>query len=591
MNLLSNFDFKKGINFLLRNIILTFPFFITSISLLKLWLDLSLSIKVLSFQSYDDALYVSFAQSILRGEWLGNYNELTLTKNPLYPLWLAFNHIIGLPLLFTQSLLYAISGILLIYQLRKIGMNYVCLISTYVLYLFNPFVETRVMREGIYSSLTVLIFTCLIGLFRHLLSSKSMILRWSLLLGIFLSMFWLTREEGAWMLPTIILFLCCSAILLYNKFTLSKEFFWRLSFIMFPFIILFLSFNLMSLINYYHYSEYRINEQNSKPFVSAYGSLLRIKTSHWIRGFLVPRDVREQIYKVSPAFRELKPYIDGNEGSKDQRDEWMRISCSFYPNTTPDYGGAWFMWTFRKAVADAGYYSSASAADSYYERLAKEVNSACENHLVDCLSRWETIIPPYRQEYTNLLLTSFAAGFNEVLTIPVRDYVTSLAVSTGNEDGLRSFHALTNNRVLPTLEMVKKGDFKDYFIFDTLDLIKLRILHGISILYQNIFSYVVYISMVAYLISLLFTLGTREMSFLFGLSSLIAVSIAFRLLILSYVDITLFPAFANWPAYITPFYPLFFLFIGIVLADTIAKLGTVKKRLIINGITIHDNRS
>ena len=37
------------------------------------------------------------------------------------------------------------------------------LISLYAIYIFNPEIEVRVMREGIYPALTILVFVSLIG--------------------------------------------------------------------------------------------------------------------------------------------------------------------------------------------------------------------------------------------------------------------------------------------------------------------------------------------------------------------------------------------------------------------------------------------
>jgi len=82
---------------------------------------------------------------------------------------------------------------------------------------------------------------------------------------------------------------------------------------------------------------------------------------------------------------------------------------------------------------------------------------------------------------------------------------------------------------------------------------------------------------VANVISLLFTLRTREMFFLFTLSTAILLAIASWLFILSYIDLTLFSAYSNWPAYITPFYPLFLTLFGTIPEDCFEEVSKRKK--------------
>ena len=72
--------------------------------IIKLWLVEALDF-VATYTPHDDYLFVRLAKSILNGEWLGPYDQLTLVKGPVYPLFLAVAHHTGLPLLFVQQLL------------------------------------------------------------------------------------------------------------------------------------------------------------------------------------------------------------------------------------------------------------------------------------------------------------------------------------------------------------------------------------------------------------------------------------------------------------------------------------------------------
>jgi hypothetical protein len=54
-------------------------------------------------------LFASLAASLATGNWLGPYNNRTLIKGVGYPLWIASNYLLGVPLLLAQNLLYVAS--------------------------------------------------------------------------------------------------------------------------------------------------------------------------------------------------------------------------------------------------------------------------------------------------------------------------------------------------------------------------------------------------------------------------------------------------------------------------------------------------
>jgi hypothetical protein len=63
--------------------------------LIKLSLVEDQQMFVFSYAGHDDRLFVSLAENILRGEWLGEYNNLTLAKGPFYPVWISMIFLLG----------------------------------------------------------------------------------------------------------------------------------------------------------------------------------------------------------------------------------------------------------------------------------------------------------------------------------------------------------------------------------------------------------------------------------------------------------------------------------------------------------------
>ena len=60
-----------------------------ALTVLKLWLTRGQGVFALGSAGHDDRLFIELAQHLIRGEWLGPYNELTLAKGPFYSLFIA----------------------------------------------------------------------------------------------------------------------------------------------------------------------------------------------------------------------------------------------------------------------------------------------------------------------------------------------------------------------------------------------------------------------------------------------------------------------------------------------------------------------
>ena len=73
----------------------------------KLWLTGGQVIYAIGPAFHDDKLFARLAAHVLNGEWLGPYDQFTLAKGPMFPVFLAGAFWIGLPLILTQQLVYA----------------------------------------------------------------------------------------------------------------------------------------------------------------------------------------------------------------------------------------------------------------------------------------------------------------------------------------------------------------------------------------------------------------------------------------------------------------------------------------------------
>ena len=190
-----------------RKIIAIFLFIV----LIRLWLVDTFQLMATD-TPHDDYLFIKTAGHILNGEWLGPYNHLTLIKGPVYPLFIAFSYLLGMPLLFSEQILYSIACFIAIYSLKPICNNKYIFIFSFIFILFNPFLYNyplpgRVLRESFSISLILIVFSSILGAVGYIKYSSRAFFVWVLIFSFSLSSVWYTREEGIWLLPPIVIFI------------------------------------------------------------------------------------------------------------------------------------------------------------------------------------------------------------------------------------------------------------------------------------------------------------------------------------------------------------------------------------------------
>ena len=184
----------------------------------------------------------------------------------------------------------------------------------------------------------------------------------------FLAAFWLTREESVWILP----FLICSFFylcILINKNTRVKE----LSKAVFiPLVICLLLIGSVDVLNLINYGTFRTMETDSKEFMSACGSIIRVKQKGSMHRQLLEKETRLKAAEFSPSILEIEPYLEEIEHTDRQFAPHGRIA-----------GFASFL-VFREAVAMAGHYHSPHAADLFYKKMSQEIDVACDTKKLEC---------------------------------------------------------------------------------------------------------------------------------------------------------------------------------------------------------------
>ncbi|MDX8412004.1 MAG: hypothetical protein R8K46_09095, partial [Mariprofundaceae bacterium] len=407
------------------------------------------TLQALGTYLYDDMLFINLARELMSGNWLGPYTETTLIKGPFYPMWVAMMSMLGAPLLIAQHVLYIASCMVFIVAIRPILKSPILLLAIYLILLFNPMsftdgAATRVLRDGIYPALTILVMAGASGFLARVDRPLKVLVIWSATLGLAVSGFSLTREEGIWMVPAIVLVMGIAAFQIWGG---GKR--WqRLSLCLLPAVIWLTAVGTVSAINMHYYGAFRIVDIKAPGLLAAYGSLTRIQSEQWRPTIPVPEDVRERAYEVSPAFAELLPFLDEEKGLGWKGRDWRyqgRFSHWNWGDESIDIHGGNFFWALRDAVALAGHYTSVAEAEGFYQRLADEVNAACGDGRLVCGPERATVMPIWYSAYNGPLLSTLLRA--AVYLVSFEDFKPEPFLSRAPQQKLELFAKTTHEHL------------------------------------------------------------------------------------------------------------------------------------------------
>jgi hypothetical protein len=376
-----------------------------ALALLSLWLRSAFPIQALPSAGDDDALFTGMAHTLLTGHWLGPYTDVTLVKGIGYPLFIAASFVAGIPLNLAEQLCAIGGAALAMRVVTRTGRPWVGL-ALFCVVLADPVAWhpdlSRVIREAAYSGETIALLS-LAALVAFPVPSASMARRGAAgtSLGLLCGLYWLTREEGIWLVPAVLLLPAAAALDGWRRGAAAAAPL-RLCRAALPWALTAAAMlgviGTVAQINRRFYGVAVTNELKSLPFRRAYGALSRIRPLRWQRYIVYPPDVRARAEAVSPAARALAPLLDGPVGAG-----WAQIGCT-EAALVPCVGfhAGWFLWVLRDAAQAAGQTRTARDARRFYNRLAQEIDSACATRQLSCLPARATLAPPFRWQYAEL---------------------------------------------------------------------------------------------------------------------------------------------------------------------------------------------
>jgi hypothetical protein len=414
---------------------------------LKFWLVAAQPVVAHANASFDDRLFLALAEQVLKGHWLGPYSQFTLMKGPMYSLFIAGAYLARTPLPIAQHLLYLCSCALVVVALRP------CLNASwqpptlFTLLWWQPmsYVELDVLRQNIYTPLTLLMFAGLIALETRRTARLTARLFWGALLGFSAAFFYLTREEGVWILPGAALLVGANIWNCWSEPGARRRFFGQA---LIGAICAAAAVATICALNFRYYGWFGTVELRAREFLAAYGALQRPIASEEIPYVPVTREIRMKLYDVSPSFGELRPCLEGAVGL-----EWANYSDYLTHRAAEELqiGGGSFVWALRDCVIASSHGESARGALEFYRAIAQEINQACdEGRAGPCRSRRDTMVPRSRSGINERLIGTFPGYAADFFLF--RGFTAYPTESWGSADLLELFRDLTRWRLAPSTE-------------------------------------------------------------------------------------------------------------------------------------------
>jgi len=381
-----------------------FFWIVAGLVLAKMWL--TSDIRIIPFWLPHDAEnYVQHARDILGGGWFGVYNDLTLIKEPFYPIYLAFVQETGLTLPLANLLLYAVASLVACLAIRPLVRNGLILGAVFAVLFFNPATYASqawtAMRSSLNESLALLATACALAIFVRRHAPFRALAKWWIGLGASFAAFWLTREEAIWLVPCLAVILAAYVASIRKDPNLGV----KLLGLAIPFAFWNLSDTAVARLNQHFYGWNVVVETKAPEFVSAYNALARIDSGNHNPLVVVPHASREIAYRVSPAARELEPALEGPLGHN-----WINMVCKYGIHICDDFAGSFFVWAFRDSVAQAGHYTTGTEARNFYLRLASELDRACDSGEIRCRPKGLSIFPNPKLAELPQILAQFRDG-------------------------------------------------------------------------------------------------------------------------------------------------------------------------------------
>lgn len=377
----------------------------------------------------DDDLMFKAAQSIVSGNWLGDYGFLTISKHMFFALWLAFLHVLKVPYLVGNMALWAVAcGVATAAFAPVIKKRWAALVL-FLFLLYNPAASaqyaTRIYRDAIFPSLCLMLFSAVaaVGLRSRLPVKKWR--RWAALYGASYGCIYLRREDGIWVLPFALVALVVTAGLLVSRQGVRTAAV-KTAAMLAPALISAAIIGGYCYMNWQYYGRFIVSDFTSREFKSAYGALTSLEQDNWHPMVAVPEDVRQDVYREVEMFAPVEQALE------------EPLLVNGYKNEAiGDFTSGAFYWALRQALASLGVYDSPQKARDYYTQLTQQIQQAVDSGRLKTengsTKLRKSTTPPIKARYVPRVMAETLTGFKVCMLFEQCDPLAERAVGRPDE--------------------------------------------------------------------------------------------------------------------------------------------------------------
>jgi hypothetical protein len=407
--------------------------------LLRYWLTAGLPITAHAHGTFDDALFIRLAQSIVSGEWLGDFDKLTLVKAPLYPLFIAASYLSGLQFKAMEHGLYILACVVFYLALLRSGVNRFSALVAFLYLLFNPYHHGSVERGWFYAAIAFLLIAGLQYLISLRVVSGQIRSLHMFLLGLSLACLYLSREEVIWIYPLLIV----TFTLLFYQRDLGmavKNGAKALTLVVFG---LALPVVAVMGVNYHKYGFFGVTDTSMKAYKSVTKLMKKVRVGEAVPYVDVTGDSLVEMFAVSPTLARLQPHLQGGLGK-----QWGNLMCKRHVEACNEIGGGYYFWAFRDSLEATGYFESFDKLQAVFSDMKQELNAACDSGSLDC----SRVVWPHRYPIRMDRIDDYLAklpGFTHYMLKGMNGRVPDYGPSMGPKERIETFKALSNTSLMP----------------------------------------------------------------------------------------------------------------------------------------------
>ena len=468
---------KPGVGFLKRITPETKTFLVFAVVclLIKLALVSWRAIYAIPNGLSDDGLMQNTAVSLLDAHWMGGFNANTLSKRNIFSFYLAFNNAFGIPLLIANEILYFVAILIIVFLMKKYTNKKWPLYIAFGLLFFNPATfatatSVRIYRDAVFPSVILICLGSLFHVFTNIKDQKPF-KGWSTLYMASLTVFWFLREESIWILP--IISICSLIAIMFAVKRKNKKYTKKtiLGLILAPLLsILVVGFG-FKILNFVVYGSFAVTEDQTSGYQNFYNAVGKINSDERTDTVDFSTDIRYKIYSVSPTFKTIE----------DEMENAVFPAIKIHGGDPEEINSGWTTWAVRWAMAEKGYYGNAKTANEFYEKVASEINVACDEGKIECTNQKPGLtkvimsnIPRITEETFSNLQFAYTFSGTEVkqyYSEPEPPVLGEISENLTNENIL--FHSVG-----------AQENPNDLLHYTLVDKIKIKILSGIKKAYQ-----------------------------------------------------------------------------------------------------------